>query len=85
MDKTLRSVFSLCQGLTTIILIGRVQAAFDIMEKEAAATVNRPYSISAGDTLSGGMRVMLTPVGERFRKMRRYVFHSHSPSPNHPF
>jgi len=66
-------VFSLRQGLTTIIVIGRVQAAIDIMEKEGAATVDRPHNISAGDTLSGGMRVLLTPAGERFKKMRRYV------------
>ena len=50
------------------------------MEKEGAATVDRPHNISAGDTLSGGMRVLLTPAGDRFKKMRRYVFHSHSPS-----
>ncbi len=43
----------------------------DIMEKEGAATVDRPVSISAGETLSGGMRVLLTPAGDRFKKMRR--------------
>ncbi|KAF8882019.1 hypothetical protein BD779DRAFT_1544449, partial [Infundibulicybe gibba] len=30
-------VFSLRQGFTTVIVIGRVQAAIDIMEKEGAA------------------------------------------------
>ncbi|KIM47190.1 hypothetical protein M413DRAFT_440696 [Hebeloma cylindrosporum] len=69
-------VFSLRQGLTTIIVVGRVQAAVDIMEKEGASTVDRPHNISAGDTLSGGMRVLLTPAGDRFKKMRR-ALHSH--------
>ncbi|KAK0201132.1 cytochrome P450 [Desarmillaria ectypa] len=69
-------VFSFRQGLKTIVVIGRFQAAVDIMEKEGAALVDRPRSIAAGETLSGGMRVLLTPAGERFKKMRR-ALHSH--------
>ncbi|PFH44843.1 hypothetical protein AMATHDRAFT_72169 [Amanita thiersii Skay4041] len=64
-------VFSLRQGFETIIVIGRLQAAIDIMEKEGAALVDRPRSIAAGETLSGGMRLLLTPAGERFKRMRR--------------
>ncbi len=52
-------------------MVGRVQAAMDIMEKEGAFLVDRPASIAAGETLSGGMRVLLTPAGERFKKLRR--------------
>jgi len=59
--------------LTNIIVIGRLQAAIDILEKEGVATVDRPRSIAAGETLSGGMRLVLTPAGERFKKMRRLV------------
>ena len=66
-------VFSLRQGRTTVIVVGRMQAAVDIMEREGAALLDRPLSISAGETLSGGMRVLLTPAGERFKKMRRCV------------
>jgi hypothetical protein len=43
------------------------------MEKEGASTLDRPRSISVGETLSGGMRTLTTPAGERFKKMRRYV------------
>ncbi|KAF9527924.1 cytochrome P450 [Crepidotus variabilis] len=68
--------FTIRQGLTTTVVIGRLQAAIDIMEKEGAATVDRPRNISAGETLSGGMRVLLTPAGERFKKMRR-ALHAH--------
>jgi len=64
-------VFKLRQGTTTIIVINRMQAAIDIMEKEGAALADRPAYISAGETLSGGMRLLLTPAGERFKKMRR--------------
>ncbi|KAF5347626.1 hypothetical protein D9756_010668 [Leucocoprinus leucothites] len=69
-------VFSLRQGFNTVIVVGRVQAAIEIMEKEGASTVDRPASIAAGETLSGGMRVLLTPAGERFKKMRR-ALHAH--------
>ena len=64
-------VFTLRQGSQTIIVIGRLQAAMDIMEKEGTNTFDRPRSIAAGETLSGGMRLLLTPAGERFKKMRR--------------
>lgn len=66
-------VFSLKQGFQTIIVIGRLQAAIDIMEKEGASLVDRPLHIAAGETLSGGMRVLLTPAGDRFKKMRRWA------------
>ena len=56
-------LFSLHQGLTTIIVIGLVQAAFDIMEKEGAATVDRLHSICGGNTLSCGMCNMVMPAG----------------------
>ncbi|KAJ3503289.1 hypothetical protein NLJ89_g8497 [Agrocybe chaxingu] len=69
-------VFTLRQGRTTIIVVGRLQAAIDIMEKEGAALADRPHNISAGDTLSGGMRVMFTPAGEKHKKMRR-ALHAH--------
>ncbi|KAG6915377.1 hypothetical protein DXG01_011778 [Tephrocybe rancida] len=69
-------IFSLRQGLTTIIVIGRYDCAVEVMEREGAALVDRPLSIAAGETLSGGMRVLLTPAGERFKKMRK-ALHAH--------
>jgi hypothetical protein len=61
-------VFSIRQGLTTIVVIGRLQAAMEILEKEGAATADRPRSIAAGETLSGGMRLVLTLLGRDSRK-----------------
>ncbi|KAF8956228.1 cytochrome P450 [Flammula alnicola] len=69
-------VFSLRQGFSTTIVVGRLQAAIDIMEKEGAYLVDRPQNIAAGETLSGGMRMLLTPAGDRFKKMRR-ALHAH--------
>ncbi|KAF8337160.1 cytochrome P450 [Amanita rubescens] len=64
-------VFTLRQGSQTIIIIGRIQAAIDIMEKDGAHTIDRPRSIAAGETLGGGMRVLMTRPGERYKRMRR--------------
>ena len=71
LTKEYGPMFTIRQGFENVIVIGRMQAAIDIMEKEGAALVDRPASISAGETLSGGMRMLLTPAGERFKKMRR--------------
>ncbi|KAK0184452.1 cytochrome P450 [Armillaria mellea] len=62
-------VFSMKQGSQTTVVVGRYQAACDIMEKEGASLVDRPRSIAAGDTLSGGMRVLLTPAGQRLKRL----------------
>ncbi|KIY72870.1 cytochrome P450 [Cylindrobasidium torrendii FP15055 ss-10] len=64
-------VFSIRQGFDTIVVIGRYDAAVELMEKEGSSLADRPRHIAAGDTLSGGMRMLLTPQGERFNKMRR--------------
>ncbi|KAF8879072.1 hypothetical protein BD779DRAFT_1676602 [Infundibulicybe gibba] len=66
-------VFSLCQGFTTVTVIGH-QAAIDIMEKEGAALVEA--CIPAGETPSSGMRVLLTPAGDRLKKVCK-VLHAH--------
>lgn len=66
-------VFTIRQGRNITIVVGRLQAAIDIMEKEGASLADRPRNISAGEVLSGGMRMLLTPAGERFKRMRRYV------------
>ncbi|KAJ7579273.1 cytochrome P450 [Mycena floridula] len=69
-------LFTMRQGFTTIIVIGRLQAATDIMEKEGVSLIDRPRSIAAGETLSGGMRLLMIPAGERFKKLRR-ALHAH--------
>ena len=44
------------------------------MEKEGAVLADRPRNIPA-ETLSGGMRLLLMPAGERSKKMRRLVYY----------
>ncbi|KAG0697790.1 cytochrome P450 [Suillus ampliporus] len=66
-------VFSLRQGPRIFVIIGRHQAAVDIMEKEGAFLIDRPRSIAAQETLSGGLRILLTGSGERLRRLHRVL------------
>ncbi|KAG2072915.1 cytochrome P450 [Suillus decipiens] len=66
-------VFSLRQGHRIFVVIGRHQAAVDIMEKEGANLADRPHSIAVQETLSGGMRIVTENSGDRLRRMRRVL------------
>ncbi|KAG1792731.1 cytochrome P450 [Suillus plorans] len=66
-------VFSLKQGHRIFVVIGRHQAAVDIMEKEGANVADRPRVIGVQETLSGGFRVSLEDSNERLRQMRRVL------------
>ncbi|GHJ87894.1 hypothetical protein NliqN6_4296 [Naganishia liquefaciens] len=63
------------QGQTPLVIVGRVAAAQELLEKNAAATADRPRSI-AGNIMSGGMRILLVGYGDRWRKLRK-ALHSH--------
>jgi cytochrome P450 len=69
-------VVSLQQGSQVTIIIGRMDAATEIMEKEGGALVDRPHLIAAGDFLSKGLRLLLAPAGDQFRRLRKAA-HTH--------
>lgn len=71
MTKEYGPVFSLRQGTRVFIIIGRYQAAMDIMEKQGASLADRPRSIAVGEILSGGMRILVEGAGDRLRRLRR--------------
>lgn len=66
-------IVSLRQGSQVIVVIGSVEAATDIMEKEGGSLVDRPRSIAAGEMLSKGMRILMARSGDRFRRLRKAV------------
>ncbi|KAG2099603.1 cytochrome P450 [Suillus discolor] len=66
-------VFSLKQGHRIFVVIGRHQAAVDIMEKEGATLADRPRSIAVHETLGGGLGPLLEGSTERFRRLRRVL------------
>ncbi|KAG1778790.1 cytochrome P450 [Suillus placidus] len=69
-------VVSFRQGSQVIIVIGSIEAAANIMEKEGGSLVDRPRSIAAGEMLSNGMGITMARSGERFRRLRKAV-HPH--------
>ncbi|KAG2142381.1 cytochrome P450 [Suillus clintonianus] len=63
-------------GIEKIVIIGRHNAAVDIMEKQGGSVADRPRLIAAGEILSGGLSITFTPAGSRWRQMRR-ALHTH--------
>ncbi|OBZ68871.1 O-methylsterigmatocystin oxidoreductase [Grifola frondosa] len=63
-------VFTIRYGGRLVCVIGRCQAAVDIMTKHSHELIDRPRSIVAGEVISGGMRILLIGEGERLRKLR---------------
>ncbi|KAG1727137.1 cytochrome P450 [Suillus lakei] len=63
-------------GTQKIVIIGRHRAAMDIMERQSASLVDRPRLVAAGEILSGGLSIVFTHAGDRFRRMRR-ALHTH--------
>ncbi|KAG1742246.1 cytochrome P450 [Suillus paluster] len=59
-----------------VVIVGRYNAAVDIMEKQGGSVADRPRFVAAGEILSGGLSTLLTPAGDRLRRMRR-VLHAH--------
>ncbi|EIN14252.1 cytochrome P450 [Punctularia strigosozonata HHB-11173 SS5] len=63
-------VFSYRQGTRRVVVIGRHQAAVDILEKDGAVTLDRPENIPV-ITASGGLRVINMSWNDQTRKLRR--------------
>jgi hypothetical protein len=55
-----------------------LQAAADIMEKQGVILADRPRMIAAG-IMTGGLSIGFVHVGDRLRRMRRFVVHDTPP------
>ncbi|KAI6002625.1 cytochrome P450 [Pisolithus orientalis] len=64
-------VISLQQGRQVTIIVGRMDAVTEIMEKNGASTADRPHSIAARELLSKGLRMVLEHNNERHRRLRK--------------
>ncbi|KAG2362576.1 hypothetical protein BDR07DRAFT_1357440 [Suillus spraguei] len=62
-------------GMQTVVIIGRYNAAMDIMEKQGRILAGRPRLV-AGEILTRRLDVGLAHPGDRFRRMRR-ALHTH--------
>ncbi|KAG0696756.1 cytochrome P450 [Suillus ampliporus] len=63
-------------GTEKIVVIGRHNAAVDIMEKQGVSLADRPRQVAIGEFLGGGLSIAFAPAGDRFRRMRR-ALHTH--------
>ncbi|KAK0470449.1 cytochrome P450 [Desarmillaria tabescens] len=69
--KTYGPVFSMKKGTQTFIVIGRYNAAIEIMENHWFSLMDRPRLIAASDIMSGGMRVLFISAGSRLRRLHK--------------
>ncbi|KAG2053936.1 cytochrome P450 [Suillus hirtellus] len=74
--NTYGPIISLRIGPKVMIIIGRHQESVDIMEKEGGLLADRPRAVAAGEILSAGLRMILAPAGEQFRRLRKAA-HTH--------
>jgi hypothetical protein len=50
-----------------------LQAAEDILEKQGASVADRPRMIAGAEILFGGLSILFSPIGDRLRRMRKFV------------
>ncbi|KAK0437105.1 cytochrome P450 [Desarmillaria tabescens] len=74
--RTYGPVFSLTRFGKVYIIVGRYDAAVEIMEKGGTQTSDRPRAIAASETFSGGLRSILLNDTPRWRTLNR-AFHAH--------
>ena len=60
-------------GPTPTIILGSAQAAWDLLEKRGAKYSSRPRFIVGGELLSGGMRGLMAPYGNFWRRWRKLL------------
>ncbi|KAK0482911.1 cytochrome P450 [Armillaria luteobubalina] len=74
--KAYGPVYSLTRFGKVYVVVGRYNAAVELMEKGGTQTADRPRAIAASDTFSGGLRSILLNDTPRWRTLNR-AFHSH--------
>ncbi|EIW85506.1 cytochrome P450, partial [Coniophora puteana RWD-64-598 SS2] len=65
--------FTVRQGSNVTLIVGRVEAAIDILERHGGVTLSRPESVVGGTMLSRGQRILIQPAGDMFRRLRKAV------------
>ncbi|KAF8888764.1 cytochrome P450 [Infundibulicybe gibba] len=74
-SKSYGPVMSFFLGSTPVIVLGTAETAWDLLEKRSEIYSSRPRSIMGGEILSGGLRGLMLPNNEAWRKWRK-VLHS---------
>ncbi|EMD34421.1 hypothetical protein CERSUDRAFT_97680 [Gelatoporia subvermispora B] len=66
-------VFTVKQDGDLTVVIGRYQAAVEIMGAHSADLADRPRAVAAGELISGGFRLLLSSGKEHVRKLRTTI------------
>jgi cytochrome P450 len=64
-------IFRLKAGKDTIIVLGTMQAARDLLDKKSKIYSSRPRSVMAFENVSKGLRPVLMPDNEQWKTARR--------------
>lgn len=73
LSKQYGDVVYLQMGPTPTIVLGSAQAAWDLLERRGAKYSSRPRFIVGGELLSGGMRGLMAPYGNFWRRWRKLL------------
>ncbi|POV99077.1 hypothetical protein PSTT_13999, partial [Puccinia striiformis] len=68
-------VSSVRLGNKLLVIVGRVEPALALLEGRSSIYCDRPQLEMAGNIMSGGLRTLCLPYGERWKRFRR-VLHS---------
>ncbi|KAI5926612.1 hypothetical protein F4810DRAFT_707700 [Camillea tinctor] len=60
-------------GPTPTVILGSARAAWELLERRGAVHSSRPRFIVGGELLSGGMRGLMAPYGDAWRRWRRLL------------
>ncbi|OCH86139.1 cytochrome P450 [Obba rivulosa] len=63
-------VFTVRQGRDVTVVIGRYEAAVEIMGGKSADLADRPRAVAAGEIMSGGYRLLLSSGKDLVRRLR---------------
>ncbi|ETW77266.1 cytochrome P450 monooxygenase 29 [Heterobasidion irregulare TC 32-1] len=66
-------VVSLFLGSTPVVVLGKAQPAWDLLEKRSDIYSSRPRFIMGGEIFSDNLRGLMLPSGEGWRKFRRVL------------
>ncbi|KAK4033928.1 cytochrome P450 [Parachaetomium inaequale] len=73
LNKQYGDVVYLQMGPTPTIILGSAQAAWDLLEKRGAIYSSRPRFIMGGELLSNGMRGLMAPYSNFWRRWRKLL------------
>lgn len=73
LSKQYGDVVYLQMGPTPTIILGSAQAAWDLLEKRGSIYSSRPRFIMGGELLSAGMRGLMAPYNDFWRRWRKLL------------